>query len=164
MHNVCSIAATFIFKVIMNTLFTGQLSMVILGVASLIASNRNELKQAPRAASKNSSVTDEKASRTEGQKKLDSRLVMALNKSRKELPFNKPTTLDPDVRIEVDGHSLGDLNAKVSPALLQQISGPGGQVLSSYESARAIHVKLPLTALAAHVDIQCGHHFISPTA
>lgn len=106
---------------------------------------------------------NEKESRTAAQKKLDSHLVLALKKSRSEPPFDKPTSLDPDLVIEPDGRVQVDLTATVSSALLEQITKAGGTVVSSFESAKAIRARIPLgqlEALAARADVI----FISPAA
>ena len=106
---------------------------------------------------------NEKESRTAAQKKLDSHIVLALKKSRREPPSDKPTSLDPDLAIEADGRVLVDLNAKVSAELLAQIENTGGKVINSFEAARAIRALVPLAqmeALASRADVQ----FISPAA
>jgi hypothetical protein len=103
----------------------------------------------------------EKAARTGAQKKLDSQIVLALKKSRGEPPFDKPTTLQPDLTIQPDGRVLVDLQATVSPALLQQIGSAGGEVVNSFEAARAVRARIPLQqleAVAARPDVT----FIAP--
>jgi hypothetical protein len=89
--------------------------------------------------------------------KLDSHIVLALEKSRGEPPFDKPTQLDPDLVIEADGRVLVDLNATVSKELLARIETDGGKVINSFEAARAIRALVPLSrmeALASRADIQ----------
>lgn len=103
----------------------------------------------------------EKAVRTASQKKLDSHIVLALKKSRGEPPFDKPTTLDPDLVIQADGRVLVDIDAKVTKELLEFISRIGGQVINSFEASRSIRAIVPLArieAVAGHADIK----FISP--
>lgn len=108
-------------------------------------------------------ASQEKASRTAAQLKLDSHLVLALKKSRGEPPFDKPTMLDPDLAIAADGRVMVDLNATVSGPLLARIEGGGGTVINSFAEARAIRALVPLSrieGLAADPDVV----FISPAA
>ncbi len=110
-----------------------------------------------------SEIMKEKESRTAAQKKLDSHIVMALKKSRGEPPFDKPTSLDPDLVIQPDGRVLVDLNATVTGKLLDDIEKDGGKIINSFDASRAIRALVPLTrmeALASRADIQ----FISPAA
>jgi hypothetical protein len=105
----------------------------------------------------------EKESRTAAQRKLDSHIVLALKKSRGEPPFDRPTSLDPDLKIAADGRVLADLHAQVSRPLLALIEATGGQVVNSFEAAHSIRAWVPLTqmeALASRSDVQ----FISPAA
>lgn len=95
--------------------------------------------------------------------KLDSHILLALRKSRGEPPFDKPTTLDPDLAIEPDGRVLVDLTARVTGELLAHLESAGGKVINSFESAHAIRALVPLQrmeALAARGDIR----FIAPAA
>ena len=105
----------------------------------------------------------EKAARTDAQKKLDSQIVLALKKQRGEPPFDKPTTLQPDLTIQPDGRVLVDLQATVSPALLEQIRTGGGEVINSFEAARSVRARIALSqmeAIAARPDVV----FVSPAA
>jgi hypothetical protein len=111
----------------------------------------------------NSNPMNEKESRTAAQMKLDSHIVLALKKSRGEPPYDKPTSLDPNLVIEADGRVLVDLNATVSNELLARIESDGGKVINSFEAARAIRALVPLQlmeALASRPDIK----FIAPAA
>ena len=120
-----------------------------------------EKPAAPAAAI--AALEQEKELRTAAQKKLDSHIVMALKKSRKEPPFDKPTPLDPDLVIEADGRVLVDITAAVSKELLARIESDGGKVINSFEAARAIRALVPLgrmEALASRPDVQ----FIAPAA
>lgn len=106
---------------------------------------------------------NEKESRTAAQRKLDSHIVLALKKSRGEPPYDKPTSLDPDLVIEADGRVLVDLKATVSGPLLAHIGDTGGKIINSFEASHSIRALVPLTrmeALASRADIQ----FISPAA
>jgi hypothetical protein len=106
-------------------------------------------------------LEQEKASRTLAQQKLDSHIVLALKKIRGEPPFDKPTKLDPDLRVEQDGRVLVDLKATVSPELIAQIESAGGKILNKVPAFHAIRALVPLThleQLAARDDVT----FIAP--
>ncbi len=108
-------------------------------------------------------LAGEQAVRTPAQRKLDSQIVLALKKSRKEPPFDKTTSLKPGLLVQADGRVLVDLKARVSAGLLEQIEQSGGQVINSFDAARAIRALIPLTqaeVLAARDDVD----FISPAA
>lgn len=101
--------------------------------------------------------------RKAAQKKLDSHIVMALKKSRKEPPFDKATTYDPDLKIEADGRVLVDIQAAVNTALLEEIAKGDGKIINHFEKFRSIRALVPLArieALALRADIQ----FIAPAA
>lgn len=108
-------------------------------------------------------LEQEKAARTEAQKKLDSQIVLALKKARGEPPFDKPTTVQPDLTIRPDGRVSVDMDAAVSQELLEQIERAGGKVVSSFAASRTIRAWIPLEkieSLAARDDVK----FISPAA
>ena len=93
--------------------------------------------------------------------KLDAQIVLALEKSRGEPPFDKPTSLEPDIPIKDAGRVLVDMEASVSKELLNQIALVGGQVINSSETARTLRAMVPLSqleTLAGRVDVK----FISP--
>lgn len=106
---------------------------------------------------------NEKESRTAAQMKLDSHIVLALKKSRSEPPFDKATSLDPDLAIQADGRVLVDLRATVSKELLARIEAEGGKVINSFEAAQAIRALVPLSRVEALVS-RADVHFISPAA
>lgn len=111
----------------------------------------------------NPNPMNEKESRTAAQRKLDSHIVLALKKSRGEAPFDKPTSLDPDLAVEADGRVLVELDATVTGALLARIESTGGKVIASFEASHAIRALVSLTqieALAGRTDVK----FISPAA
>ena len=60
--------------------------------------------------------------------KLDGQLLLALRKSRREPPFDKATTLEPDIPIKDGDRVLVDIEGSISKALLNQArpftSGP----------------------------------------
>jgi hypothetical protein len=94
-------------------------------------------------------------------KKLDTQLVLALKQSRGEPPFDKPTSLEPDIPIKHAGRVLVDMEASVSKELLNQIALVGGQVINGSETATTLRAMVPLSqleTLAGRADVK----FISP--
>jgi hypothetical protein len=94
-------------------------------------------------------------------KKLDTQLVLALKKSRGEPPFDKPTSLEPDIPVKHNGRVLVDIEATVSPELLNHIVLIGGWVNNTSTTATTLRAMVPfsrLEALAGRADVK----FISP--
>jgi hypothetical protein len=94
-------------------------------------------------------------------KKLDAQIVLALKKSRREPPFDKPTSLQPDIPFQHDGRVLVDMAASVSKELLNQITLGGGWVNRDFETAASLRAMVPLSQLenlAGRADVK----FISP--
>ncbi|HEX7517820.1 MAG TPA: hypothetical protein VF345_11115, partial [Chthoniobacterales bacterium] len=94
-------------------------------------------------------------------KKLDAQIVLALKKSRGEPPFDKPTSLEPDIPFQRAGRVLVDMEASLSKELLNQIALSGGQVIDGSESATSLRAMVPLSrleTLAGRADVK----FISP--
>jgi hypothetical protein len=89
--------------------------------------------------------------------KLDAQIVLALKQIRGEPPFDKPTSLQPDIPIR-DGESvLLDLEATVSDNLLSQIAFVGGKVVNSPDPVHVIRALVPLLqveALAVRADVK----------
>jgi hypothetical protein len=94
-------------------------------------------------------------------KKLDAQIVLALKKNRGEPPFDKPTSLQPDIPFEHAGRVLVDMEASVSRQLLDQIALVGGQVVNGSQTATTLRAMVPLSqleTLAGRADVK----FISP--
>jgi hypothetical protein len=90
-------------------------------------------------------------------KKLDTQLVLALKKSRGESPFDKPTSLEPNIPVKHNGRVLVDMQATVSTALLNQIVLVGGWVDHSSATATTLRAWVPfsqLEALAGRADVR----------
>lgn len=90
-------------------------------------------------------------------KKLDPQIVLALKQSRGEPPFDKPTSLQPNIPMRDGDRVLVDLNATVSEGLLNQIALIGGKVASSPDPSHIIRAMIPLTqveALAGRADVK----------
>jgi hypothetical protein len=94
-------------------------------------------------------------------KKLHPQIVLALKQRRGEPPFDKPTSLHPDIPMRDGDRVLVDLDATTSDGLLNQIALIGGKVASSPDPTHIIRAMIPLTqveALAGRTDV----NFISP--
>jgi hypothetical protein len=90
-------------------------------------------------------------------KKLDAQIVLALKKSRGEPPFDKPTSLEPDIPIKDGSSVLIDLDSTVSDDLLTQIALIGGKVVTSPDPAHTIRAMVPLSqleTLAGRADVK----------
>jgi hypothetical protein len=91
-------------------------------------------------------------------KKLDVQIVLALKKSRGKPPFDKPTSLEPDIPIKDDaGRVLVDIEASVSKELLNRVALVGGQVINGSVTARTFRAMAPLSqleTLAARADVR----------
>ena len=145
-------------------------SLISCGEKPAIRSGKEQVTQAGKSDERSAAAREaigelarEKAARTPAQKKLDSQIVLALKKSRKEPPFDKPTTFEPGLTVAPDGRVLADLDAMVSSELLELIERTGGKVINSFEASHAIRALIPLTqmeALAGRDDVR----FIAPAA
>jgi hypothetical protein len=90
-------------------------------------------------------------------KKLDPQIVLALKQSRGEPPFDKPTSLQPDIPMRAGDRLLVDLDVTVSEGLLNQIALSGGKVANSPDPTHIIRAMIPLTqveALAGRADVK----------
>ena len=90
-------------------------------------------------------------------KKLDTQLVLALKKSRGEPPFDKPTSLEPDIPVKHNGRVLVDMEATVSKGLLNHIVLVGGWVDNSSATTTTLRAMVPfsqLEALAVRADVK----------
>jgi hypothetical protein len=81
--------------------------------------------------------------------KLDGQLLLALRKSRGEPPFDKPTTLQPEIPIKDGDRVLVDIEGSVSKALLDQVALGGGALPDSSPSTTMLRAMVPLSQLEA---------------
>ncbi len=90
--------------------------------------------------------------------KLDGQLLLALRKSRGQPPFDRPTTLEPQIPIKDGDRVLVDIEGSVSNALLSQVTLGGGSLPgSSPPSATTLRAMVPLSqleTLAARSDVK----------
>jgi hypothetical protein len=94
-------------------------------------------------------------------RKLDAQLVLALKQHRGEAPDAKVASAPPDIPIRDGDRVLVDLDASVSPALLNAVTAAGGQLAPSPDAARIVRAMVPLgsiEALAARGDVS----FVTP--
>ena len=88
--------------------------------------------------------------------KLDAQIVLALKKSRGESPFDKPTSMEPNIPIKDGSSVLVDLDASISKELLDEITLVGGTVVKSPDPANIIRAMVPLSqleTLAGRADV-----------
>ena len=81
--------------------------------------------------------------------KLDAQIVLALKQSRGQPPFDKPTSLKPDIPIKNGASVLVDVAATVSADLTRHITLIGGKVAQSPDPAHIIRAMIPLSQLEA---------------
>jgi hypothetical protein len=89
--------------------------------------------------------------------KLDGQIILALKQSSGLAPFDKPTTLQPDIPIKDGNRVLVDIQAAVSQALLDQVALAGGQVINGSATATSLRAMIPLLqlgTLANRTDIK----------
>jgi hypothetical protein len=94
-------------------------------------------------------------------KKLDDQLRLALKQARGQAPFDKATTLQPDIPGNLPEGALVDIQASTSQRLLDQISEAGGKVIDGSVTTSTVQAVVPvsqLESLAARDDVK----FISP--
>lgn len=88
--------------------------------------------------------------------KLDQHLVLVVKKSRREPPFDRSTTLQPDV-YQFGGRVLVEIEGSVSRELSDQITTLGGQLVTGWGTATTFRAWVPfaqLEILAGRADIR----------
>lgn len=88
--------------------------------------------------------------------KLDSQLLLVVKKSRAEAPFDKETTVEPDV-YKFRGRVLVEIEGTFSRELSDQVTSLGGQVVNDWGTTTKFRVWVPfaqLETLAARADIK----------
>jgi hypothetical protein len=80
--------------------------------------------------------------------KLDSQVVLALKQARGQAPFNKPTSLRPDIPIrDGNGRVLVDITATVSAKLLDEVAVLSGRVSDGSVTDNGFRAMVPLLQL-----------------
>lgn len=93
--------------------------------------------------------------------KLDDQLRLGLKKARGQAPFDKPTTLEPDIPGNLPEGVMVDIQGSISQHLLDRISAVGGKVIDGSVTARTVEAVVPpsqLEPLASRGDVS----FITP--
>ncbi len=88
--------------------------------------------------------------------KLDDQLRLGLKKARGQAPFDKPTTLEPDIPGNLPEGVMVDIQGSISQHLLDRISASGGKVLDGSVTATTVEAVVPapqLEQLAARGDV-----------
>ena len=88
--------------------------------------------------------------------KLDEQLVLVVKKSRGEAPFDRSTTLQPDV-YKFGGRVLVEIQGSISKELSDQIASLGGQLVIGWGTATTFRAWVPfaqLETLAGRADIR----------
>ena len=109
------------------------------------------------AISQIQALVNEKAARSDAQRKISSDLLFAAYRERQAPILNAVPFMRIDVELGTDGRTLVDMRADVTQAVLAEIQALGGEVLSSFPQYRAIRARMPigqLEVLAALPDIQ----------
>lgn len=135
---------------------------------SLTAQEKGQAKPDGKAADEiSAALMQEKASRTEAQRKMESPIILAIKKARGEPPFDKHPSIPVALLVPADGRVLVDLDATVTEELLDHIKSGGGEVVSSFPALRAIRAKIPLLKLdplARRADVRAIAAAAEPVA
>lgn len=116
--------------------------------ANAVAAARPQTESgiAPAVLAQIATLEQEKAARTDLQRRIDSRLLYAQRAATGR-------ALVPGLRMELprsaDGRYLLDVRAEVSEALVEQIKGLGADVLEADPGHRALHIQAPLDQVEA---------------
>jgi hypothetical protein len=94
----------------------------------------------------------EKLSWTPAQCKLESQLIHAMKNHRGETYAPGAPDLEMDVKLRTDGRVLVDINATVTPTLLQLITNGGGTVINQFPNFHAIRAIVTLDELETLVS------------
>jgi hypothetical protein len=79
--------------------------------------------------------------------KLDGQLLLALRKVRGEPPFDKPTSLQPDIPISESDRVLVDIEGTISKALQDQVTLTGGAFPDNAATNTRLRALVPLSQL-----------------
>ncbi|GMU20670.1 MAG: hypothetical protein AMXMBFR13_07670 [Phycisphaerae bacterium] len=105
----------------------------------------------------------EKMSRTPGQRKISSHLLLVARQAAgRPLPAGFPTVRSAALA-GPDGKVTVDLKAKVTDAMLARIADLGGEVVNSFPQYDAVRARLPVSQLEALAD-EAGVRSIRPAA
>lgn len=89
--------------------------------------------------------------------KLDDQLRLGLKKARGQAPFDKPTTLEPDIPANLPEGVLVDIQGSISKHLTDRISAVGGKVIDGSVTPTTVQAIVPpsqLEPLAMRGDVK----------
>jgi hypothetical protein len=89
--------------------------------------------------------------------KLDDQLRLGLKKARGQAPFDKPTTLEPDIPGNLPEGVMVDIQGSISQHLLDRISAVGGKVVNGSVTSTTVEAVVPaseLEPLATRGDVK----------
>jgi subtilisin family serine protease len=124
--------------------------LLLVGITAgpLAAAEAPRLQIAPQAMQQIRLALEQKARLTAVERRIDSALLIAQWRRRGALPANL-AILRPgvDLRTDVEGRVLVDVEAQVSEPLLDGIGRLGGEVVSSHPGFDAVRAWIPITAV-----------------
>jgi len=115
----------------------------------------------PEALAQIEALIEEKESRSETERKMDSQLIYEAKMDRGEAIADGVRRLDTDVQYTYDGRTVVDITANVSDDLLRQLSDNGADILETVADRNSVRAAVPvgnLEAIAALPDVK----FIQP--
>lgn len=108
------------------------------------------------------SASSEKEQRSVAAQKIDSQLLYALYARRGESAARGAPT-ETTVEVDVDGRTLIDVRADVTPELEKQVRDLGGTIVSTSETHRTILARFPLEKLEELASLH-DVRFVQPAA
>lgn len=125
----------------------GLAALLLLGLHASGAEAQPARRIGPEARLQIESLRAEKRSRSAAQRKLGSQLIYAARMRRGQAVAPRVRTLRTGLEIAPDGSVLVDVDAEVTPGLLDRIRTLGGSVAVAVPELRAVRARLPLDAL-----------------
>lgn len=126
-------------------------------LAATVAGAQTSPEIAPEALRQITVLQRDKASRTPAQRKMDSRLIFAMKRQRKDPMLAQMPGLAQSLKTRSDGTTLVEMAGSVTPALEQTIRQLGGTLQSSHPEVSRLRAWVPLAALeplAARADVR----------
>jgi hypothetical protein len=91
----------------------------------------------------------EKASRSFGHRKMDSRLIYGIKQHRGEQMAEGVESLNVELPLNKRGEVIVDITANVNPQLLNKLKQSGARILSSFEEYNSVRAEVNLDAMDA---------------
>src|ERR1051326_878601 len=98
-------------------------------------------------------LVNEKSSRTSIQRKIDSQILSAIKISRGENVAPGVDQLETDIEVGADDRVKVDIRARVTPDLLEKITGAGGEIIASVPRFDAIRARVPLNQIETLAEL-----------